>query len=94
MHTLIYKIRTPDQLSPIFTAFRKRNNLSQAQLAQRIGVTQQTVSQLERNPGKATVERLLRALAAMEVEMVLQSKYDPAATKPKPAGKAPSKEVW
>ena len=94
MLTLTYKIRTPDQLSPIFTAFRKRNNLSQAQLALRIGVTQQTVSQLERNPGKATVERLLRALAAMEVEMVLQSKYDQAATKPKPPGNTTSKEVW
>lgn len=94
MLTLIYKIRAPDQLSPIFAAFRKRHNLSQTQLAQRIGVTQQTVSQLERNPGKATVGRLLRALAAMEVEMVLQSKHDPAAPKPKPAGNASSKEVW
>jgi HTH-type transcriptional regulator/antitoxin HipB len=94
MRTPIYKIQTPDQLSPIFTAFRKRNNLSQAQLAQRIGVTQQTVSQLERNPGNATVGRLLRALAAMDVEMVLQSKFDPAAPKPKPEGNASSKEIW
>ena len=69
-----FVIRTPGQLIPIFSAFRKRNGLSQAELARLIGVSQQTVSQLERNPDKATLERLLRAFAAMDVEIVVQSK--------------------
>lgn len=86
-----YRIRTPEQLSPIFTAFRKRNNLSQAQLASRIGVSQQTVSQLERNPSKATLERLLRAFAAMDVELILESKSQPAANK---APQNPQNEKW
>lgn len=72
MHS--YVIRTPGQLIPIFSAFRKRNGLSQAQLARLIGVSQQTVSQLERNPDKATLERLLRAFAAMDVEIVVRTK--------------------
>lgn len=75
-----YVIRTPDQLIPIFSAFRKRNGLSQAELARLIGVSQQTVSQLERSPNKATMERLLRAFAAMDVEIVVRNR-EAASTK-------------
>ncbi len=69
-----YVVRTPEQLIPLFSAFRRRNGLSQAELARLIGVSQQTVSQLERNPDKATLERLLRAFAAMDVEIVVRKK--------------------
>ena len=82
-------IRTPDQLVPIFSAFRKRSGLSQAELAHLMGVSQQTVSQLERNPDKATMERLLRAFAAMGVEIVVRSRNaSPAKVASAPAGKA------
>ena len=74
MITYKYPIRTPAQLIPLFQAFRKRQNLTQAELATRLGVGQQTVSHLERHPDKATIERLLRALAAMDVQMILVSK--------------------
>lgn len=80
MTTNKYTIRAAEQLIPLFQAFRKRQNLTQAELATRLGVGQQTVSQLERNPNKATLERLLRALAAMDVEMVLVSKSSKMAT--------------
>ena len=75
-----YVVRTPEQLIPIFSAFRRRNGLSQAELARLIGVSQQTVSQLERNPDKATLERLLRAFAAMDVEIVVRKKGGSAGT--------------
>lgn len=74
MTTDKYTIRAAEQLIPLFQAFRKQQNLTQADLATRLGVGQQTISQLERHPNKATLERLLRALAAMDVEMVLVSK--------------------
>ena len=77
-----HPIRTPEQLRPLFAAFRKRAGLSQAELARRIGVGQQTVSQLERNPEKATLERLLRALTALDVELVLRGKQSPATKVP------------
>jgi HTH-type transcriptional regulator / antitoxin HipB len=84
-----YVIRTPDQLIPIFSAFRKRHGLSQAELARLMGVSQQTVSQLERNPDKATMERLLRAFAAMDVEIVVRArKASPAEVATTPTSKA------
>jgi HTH-type transcriptional regulator / antitoxin HipB len=82
-------IRTPDQLGPIFLGFRKGRALSQAQLAQQLGVSQQTISQLERNPNKATLERLLKALSAMDVEIVLRSRVTPIV-----ANSKASKEAW
>jgi HTH-type transcriptional regulator / antitoxin HipB len=84
-----YIIRTPEQLSPIFLGFRKGRALSQAQLAQQLGVSQQTISQLERNPNKATLQRLLKALSAMDVEMVLRSRVTPAV-----ANSKVSKDTW
>ena len=84
-----YVVRTPGQLAPIFSAFRKRSGVSQAQLSRLLGVSQQTVSQLERNPDKATLERLMRAFAAMDVEIVVRAKNTPAeAGKASPAVKA------
>lgn len=95
MITFKYPIRTPAQLIPLFQAFRKRQNLTQAELATRLGVGQQTVSQLERHPDKATLERLLRALAAMDVEMVLVSKSS-SQTAPitTPATPTSASETW
>lgn len=84
-----FSIRTAEQLIPLFAAFRKRAGLSQAELARRIGVGQQTVSQLERNPDKATLERLLRALTALDVELVLRSKQSPAGGDVPPIKKEP-----
>lgn len=83
-----YVIRTPDQLIPIFSALRKQSGVSQAELARLMGVTQQTVSQLERNLHKATLERLLRAFAAMEVEIVVRSRGTTAEKTKPPTAKA------
>jgi HTH-type transcriptional regulator / antitoxin HipB len=86
-----FPIRAPEQLIPLFAAFRKRRKLSQMELALLIGVSQQTVSQLERNPNKATLERLMRALTAMDVELVLRSK---APAKPGAGLASAKKESW
>ena len=46
----------------------------QAELARRIGVGQQTISQLKRNPDKASVERIVRAQEQLDVELILRLK--------------------
>lgn len=84
-----FPVHTAEQLIPLFAAFRKRSGLSQAELAQRLGVGQQTVSQLERHPDKATVERLLRALAELDVELVLRDKKTAVRSAP-----GASREAW
>lgn len=77
-----YTVRTPEQLPALLKAFRKQAGLTQGQLATRLGITQQTLSALERNANKVSADRLLQLLGILGVEMVLQSRGH--ATDPKP----------
>jgi HTH-type transcriptional regulator/antitoxin HipB len=69
-----YTVRTPEQLPALLKAFRKHAGLTQGQLATRLGITQQTLSALERNANKVSADRLLQLLGILGVEMVLQSR--------------------
>ena len=69
-----YPLQTPDQLQPILAAFRKTAGLTQADLAVRLGVTQQTYSAAERDAANMSVAKLMAVLNALDVELVLQPK--------------------
>lgn len=69
-----YPVRTDQQMALLIRSFRKARGLTQADLAQAQGVTQQAASAFERNPSAASVGRLLRTLSAMGVELVLREK--------------------
>jgi HTH-type transcriptional regulator/antitoxin HipB len=73
-----YPVRTEDQLAIFLQSFRKARGLTQAELAVRLGITQQTLSDMERNAASASAGRLMRVLAALEVDLVLRDKRVPA----------------
>ncbi|MFC4276114.1 helix-turn-helix domain-containing protein [Achromobacter aloeverae] len=74
-----YTVRTAEQLSPLLQGFRKQAGLTQAATALRLGITQQTLSALERNAAKVSADRLLALLGILGVELVLrQGKRAPA----------------
>ena len=79
-----YPLQTADQLKPILAGFRKSAGLTQADLALRLGITQQTYSAAERNAANMSVSNLLGVLNALGVELVLQPKS--AHTEGAPAG--------
>lgn len=81
-----FPIRTSDQLSSLLQAFRKDAGLTQADAALRMGVTQQTLSALERNADKVSAGRLLKLLGILGVEVVLRKA--PTATAGSPADQA------
>ncbi|HAT6802680.1 TPA: helix-turn-helix domain-containing protein [Citrobacter freundii] len=66
----VYTLKTINQLRPLLTGFRKANGLTQKDIAERLGVTQQTYACMEANPGSASTERLFRVLSILGVEMV------------------------
>ncbi len=72
-----FPIQTLSQLRPILVGFRKSAGLTQAQLANRLGVTQQTYAQLESDPAVASVERLFKVLSMLEVGLVLTQAQRP-----------------
>ncbi|RQS36269.1 XRE family transcriptional regulator [Burkholderia sp. Bp8992] len=68
---MAFPVQTLTQLRPILVGFRKSAGLTQAQLAARVGVTQQSYAQLEANPSAVSIERLFKVLNALGVRMTL-----------------------
>jgi HTH-type transcriptional regulator/antitoxin HipB len=73
-----YVVRTAEQLPALLKAFRKNAGLTQEQVAVRLGVTQQTLSALERNAQRVSAERLLQLLGILGADMVLQPRHTEA----------------
>lgn len=60
-----YIIQVPGQLSSHLRALRKSQNLSQAALGARLGLSQARIARIEGDPLSVSVEQLLRVLAAL-----------------------------
>lgn len=67
-----HTLRTAHQLGPVMRAFRRQAGLSQAQLGERLGISRQAITALEREPEAATFERLMRVWAELGLEVSLQ----------------------
>ena len=66
-------IRTPAQLGGVLKSVRRQQDLSQQQLALKAGgISQARLSQLELQPGRLTLDRLLLILAALDLELVVR----------------------
>ncbi|MBN3755553.1 helix-turn-helix transcriptional regulator [Paraburkholderia sp. Tr-20389] len=85
-----YSVKTLGQLRPVLRGFRKAAGLTQAMLAERLGITQQSYAQFEANPAAAGVERLFKVLRLLNAGITL-SQDEPAPANAAPAAKiAPS----
>lgn len=67
-----YPLELPDQLAQHLRALRKARGLSQAALADKLGLTQSRIAAIERNPTVLGVGQLLRVLGALGVQLVLR----------------------
>jgi len=75
-------IQAPSQLGVLLRGARRQRGMSQQELALKAGGTSQNrLSELELQPGRFTVERLLLILAALDLEFVVR----PRDTSTKPA---------
>ncbi|HEV7816944.1 MAG TPA: helix-turn-helix domain-containing protein [Janthinobacterium sp.] len=86
----IYSIRLAAQLRQHLKALRKARNLTQAQLGQRIGVSQARIAEIEAQPGLVKFEQLLQLLSALEVRLSLKAPDLP--TKPPRALPVPAEK--
>lgn len=66
-----YPLKTLNQLRPLLVGFRKANGMTQKDVSEKLGVTQQTYARLEANPASASIERLFKVFTVLGVEMVL-----------------------
>lgn len=74
-------IRTPVQLGQLIQGRRKQLGLTQESLAARISLSQKRQSALERAPERLILDQLLRMLAVLDLELVIQPREKPSSTK-------------
>ena len=81
---MTYPIKTLSHLPLILKSFRKEKGLTQAAIAERLGITQQSYAYFEANPAAATLERLFLVLRMLDVEISLDQAHPPASSAAKP----------
>lgn len=64
-------ITNPQQLGPTLKGLRKQKGLTQVEMAKLSGLGQKTISLLETEPWRCSVDSLLRYLSAVDVAMSL-----------------------
>ena len=92
-------IAIPNQMGQVVRAARRAARLSQKQLATRLGLSQNRLSELETDAAAMRLDQLLPLLAALGLELQVQSRGGPAAadkasqpatTPPHPEAREPS----
>lgn len=66
-----YRIQTLSQLKPLLQSFRKKAGLTQAAMAEQLGMSQQGYAQIESNLATTSVERLYTILRLLNVDLHL-----------------------
>ena len=73
----MYSVDTPQQLRTILRSMRQASGLTQAQLGERIGVTQKRIARIEAAPEVTAFDQIARMVAAMGYRLMIDeaSKY-------------------
>jgi HTH-type transcriptional regulator/antitoxin HipB len=67
-----YPVQLAVQLRQHLRSLRKARGLTQARLAQLLGVVQSRVAAIEANPGSLSVEQLLKVLAVLDAQLIVR----------------------
>jgi HTH-type transcriptional regulator / antitoxin HipB len=78
-----FVVRTPKQLGPVLQGYRKARPLTQAAIGQAVGLPQSEISRLELDASSASLGRVFKLLAALDLELVIRSRE-----------KNPSRSEW
>ena len=79
----IHPLINPRQLGTILQSARKAQRLTQAALAERVGMSQSRISYLEKHAAEINVGQLMRICTALGLELTIGTREQgPAATTP------------
>jgi len=73
-------LQLPDQLALHLKSLRKAAGVSQAQLAQRLGVSQSRVAAIERDPAAISVRQLMEILQLLDADLLMRPRADEVAS--------------
>jgi HTH-type transcriptional regulator / antitoxin HipB len=83
-------LQLPSQLGPHLRSLRRARNMTQRDLATRLGVTQARIAAIEANPAVVSVGQLMAILAALGVDIALR----PRPTEGTVANAPPPNVTW
>jgi HTH-type transcriptional regulator/antitoxin HipB len=89
-----FRLQTPRQLGPHLRELRRRQGLSQAELGQRIGVSQSRLARIEGDPSSVSFDQLLDLLHALGTQLVLETDDRRLAGDSAPAAPSALDEPW
>lgn len=69
-----YVARTPAQLGPILKSIRIERGLTQQEAGAKVGLKQSTVSAIESDSARTSVDTLYKLLSALDLELVVRGK--------------------
>ena len=73
-------LQLPDQLALHLKSLRKAAGVSQAQLAQLLGVSQSRVAAIERDPAAISVRQLMEILQLLDADLLMRPRADAVAS--------------
>lgn len=68
------RISIPDQFGHLLIARRKALKLSQQAVAAKLGISQNRLSELEEDPARLTLDRLIALTNVLGLDLVIQDK--------------------
>lgn len=71
-------IRVPEQVGAVLRAARLQQGMTQAEVAEKTGISPQAMSRLEKNAGRASFDRIHRLSLLLGLEIVLRPKHETA----------------
>lgn len=83
-------LQLPDQLALHLKSLRKAAGVSQAQLAQRLGVSQSRVAAIERDPAAISVRQLMEILQLLDADLLMRPRADAVASPASASAPAPA----
>lgn len=76
MSNSTHPLINPRQLGTILQSARKAQRLTQAALAERVGMSQSRISYLEKHPAEINVGQLMRICTALGLELTVGARDD------------------
>lgn len=74
MLTMDYLARSPKQIGAIIMRVRRERKLTQADLAQKVGLRQEAISKIESGNGSTRLSTILDVLAALDLDITIGSR--------------------
>jgi HTH-type transcriptional regulator/antitoxin HipB len=70
-----YTIKSSEQMGAVLRGFRRDKKLTQAGVGAKVGLAQNAVSEIENSPGRTSLARVFKLLAALDLDLAVRPRH-------------------